>query len=72
MTIRECTCGRMVTTRTAKILGRQELLGKKYLVFNCLGCNSTLYLKNKNERASNEQAKITKPVLKTQSDPISG
>ena len=70
MTIRECTCGRMVTTRTAKILGRQEMLGKKYLVFDCLKCLTTLHIESK--RGSNEQAKITKPVLKAQSDPISG
>lgn len=50
MTIKTCTCGNPVTTRTAIIKGRTELNGRMTLWFNCPKCGSTMIVMAKQSR----------------------
>lgn len=47
MTIRKCTCGKSVTTKNCKPLGKEDFNGKTIFYFNCAHCNSTLVLVSK-------------------------
>lgn len=40
MTIKKCSCGKIVTTKNASVLGKQKFGDEMVLYFNCV-CGST-------------------------------
>lgn len=48
MTIKQCTCGKKVTTRNCKMLGRDE--SREMLFFNCTHCASTLIIRKRRKQ----------------------
>lgn len=56
MTLKKCTCGKIQTTRNAKLIGKDPEFGSLY--FNCQSCQSTFLLMSKKTFEILKQAKI--------------